>query len=130
RFVEAFGPVGFQRETFHPSYGLAESTVYVTGVREAVEPVVCRFSAAALASGRAELADRDAPDQRPLVGCGRPPDGSVVRIVDPETRKVLPAGRTGEIWVQSASVAAGYWGRPEETRAAFQARVADGSGGH
>ena len=31
RFVEAFGPCGFRREAFYPCYGLAESTLLVSG---------------------------------------------------------------------------------------------------
>ncbi len=49
-------------------------------------------------------------------------------IVDPVTQEMLPSGRVGEIWVQSRSVAQGYWGRPEETATTFGALLADGRG--
>ena len=58
------------------------------------------------------------------VGCGgitKP--GSRVRIVDPDTRLPCPADRIGEIWVDSATKAAGYFDRPEESRAALYAEV-------
>ena len=48
-----------------------------------------------------------------------------LRVVDPQTRRVAAAGRVGEVWVRSGCVAAGYWNRPEESRAAFENRVMD-----
>ncbi len=126
RFVEAFGPVGFRRAVFRPSYGLAESTVYVTGVRKEPEPVVRCFSGSALTGGCARLVDVDAPDSRRLVGCGRPPRGSSIVIVDPRTREALSDGKIGEIWTRGASVAAGYWARPDESRQVFAVALAGG----
>ena len=34
RFAEAFEPCGFRRQAFQPSYGLAEATLLVSGVRK------------------------------------------------------------------------------------------------
>ncbi|KAJ8605824.1 hypothetical protein CTAYLR_000592 [Chrysophaeum taylorii] len=36
-----------------------------------------------------------------------------VRIVDVDTRRVVPDGSPGEVWLSSESVARGYWGKPE-----------------
>lgn len=49
-------------------------------------------------------------------------------IVDPETRREMPRGETGEVWLSSPSVTAGYWGRPELTEEAFSARIAEEDG--
>lgn len=46
-----------------------------------------------------------------------------MRIIDPETLREMPLGETGELWVCSDSVAAGYWGKPELTKETFQARI-------
>lgn len=46
-----------------------------------------------------------------------------VKIVDPETKREVPVGETGELWVCSPSVAAGYWGKPELTEETFHARI-------
>lgn len=46
-----------------------------------------------------------------------------MKIVDPETRREMPVGETGELWVCSSSKAAGYWGRPELTAEAFHGRI-------
>jgi acyl-CoA synthetase (AMP-forming)/AMP-acid ligase II len=54
---------------------------------------------------------------------------SPVAIVDPDGLAECDSGRIGEIWVAGSSVAAGYWNRPDETREAFQARLAGTGGG-
>jgi acyl-CoA synthetase (AMP-forming)/AMP-acid ligase II len=64
------------------------------------------------------------PSVRRLVGCGRPHLGTRVAIVAPRTRRELPDGRVGEIWVAGPTVAAGYRNRPEETAATFGAELA------
>ena len=51
RFVEAFGPSGFRETTFAPSYGLAESTVYVSSRPQGTPLGILDVDAAALAAG-------------------------------------------------------------------------------
>jgi long-chain acyl-CoA synthetase len=46
--------------------------------------------------------------------CGQPATGVEVRITDAEGKDV-PPGTVGDILVRSASVMAGYWGKPEAT---------------
>ena len=50
-------------------------------------------------------------------------------MVDPDTRRPLPPGAVGELWVASRSVTAGYWNRPDATAAAFRATLAGGDRG-
>jgi amino acid adenylation domain-containing protein len=126
RFAEAFRPSGFRRESLFPCYGLAEATLFVSGGPRSEAPEVTAFSKPALEQGRVEEAPPGAP-ARPLVGCGIPAGGQRVAIVDPHSLVPCSAGTVGEIWVSSPTLAGGYWGRAEETRRAFDARLA-GSG--
>src|SRR5208283_1256726 len=71
-----------------------------------------------------EVAPED-PSAATLVGCGRPQGDQEVIIVDPETRRPCGADEVGEIWIAGPSVAQGYWGRPEQTKEAFSAYLAE-----
>ncbi|HKH45556.1 MAG TPA: amino acid adenylation domain-containing protein, partial [Thermoanaerobaculia bacterium] len=124
RFAEAFGPAGFRREAFYPCYGLAEATLFVAGGRHGAAPAVEGFAPAGLARGEAIPEGTG----RPLVGCGGTWAGQQIVVADPEAGARVEPGRIGEIWVAGASVAAGYWDRPEETARTFGARLTDGSG--
>ncbi|NBW85818.1 MAG: aminotransferase class I/II-fold pyridoxal phosphate-dependent enzyme [Planctomycetia bacterium] len=120
-FCEAFAPSGFRRQAFYPCYGLAESTLMVTGGMKFEPPVIRSFDASSIETGTA--APR-ATGGRRLVGSGRELDGQDVLIVDPATCEALPPGRVGEIWVSGPSVAQGYWNRSDESQATFGAMLA------
>jgi 8-amino-7-oxononanoate synthase/acyl carrier protein len=123
-FCEAFAPSGFRREAFFPCYGLAESTLMVTGGMKFEPPVIRAFDAGSIETGTAQTRPVKAAGARPLVGSGRELDGQDVLIVDPHSAEALPPGRVGEIWVSGPSVAQGYWNRPEESQATFGAMIA------
>ena len=53
--------------------------------------------------------------QRRIGTIGLPLPGTEARIVDPETREPLPAGREGELAVRGPQVMRRYWNMPEET---------------
>lgn len=109
RFTNVFGECGFRYEAFHPIYGLAESTAGVT----------CKTTHQAppgVDEGRVSCGHYTWLDQQ-LV------------IVDPLTLQPCREKVEGEIWLRSSGVAQGYWNRPEETRATFEAYLAsDGVG--
>ena len=122
-FCEAFAPCGFRREAFYPCYGLAESTLMVTGGMKFEPPVVRSFDASSIETGLAISRPSNAPAVRRLVGSGRELDGQDVLIVDPQTCDALPPGRVGEIWVSGPSVAQGYWKCGDASAATFGAML-------
>jgi thioester reductase-like protein len=127
RFAQAFAPFGFRREAFHPVYGLAECTLFVTSEAPSEAPVVEVFSSRGLELSRAEPAP-SARGGSALVSCGHPWAGTEVAVVNPETREEQAVGQVGEIWIRGVAVAAGYWGKEVETEEAFHATTADGKG--
>ncbi|HEX8967756.1 MAG TPA: fatty acyl-AMP ligase [Chloroflexota bacterium] len=115
RFADAFEPAGFRWEAFAPCYGLAESTLLVSGGRR--QPSVAL-------DWPSRARDESAPPQ-PLVSCGVLDSSRRVVIVDAEHLREVQQGHVGEIWVQGADVARGYWNRGAETLATFGGYLAD-----
>ncbi|MFE5597700.1 fatty acyl-AMP ligase [Streptomyces coelicoflavus] len=122
-FTEAFAPYGFDPAAMCPGYGLAENTLKATGSRQDREPAVLWLSTEALRDGTARQADEHTDGAVPLVSSGAAVGRTRVRIVDPATRRPLPEGRVGEIWVDGPCVAGGYLGRPVASEETFRARV-------
>lgn len=59
----------------------------------------------------------------PRSRCGQVARSLSAVIVDAEDGAELPDAHVGEIWLHGDDVTAGYWGRPDETRHAFGARL-------
>jgi acyl-CoA synthetase (AMP-forming)/AMP-acid ligase II len=111
RFEQAVVPLGFNLDALVPCYGMAETTLYVSGKspgrRYHTEP----------------SPERSTPP-RDVVSCGRVDPEHTVRIVDSTSLDSLSDGHIGEIWVAGPSVAAGYHNRHYLTRRVFGARIA------
>lgn len=127
QFTETFGPHGFRRTAFTPGYGLAEATLLVTMKRAGTETSFLHVEADALAESIVKESPASRRGTRTLVGCGEPLEETRVRIVSPTTVGECPPGVVGEVWLAGAGIGAGYWGKPEETDATFNATLA-GSG--
>ncbi|MFO1045731.1 MAG: aminotransferase class I/II-fold pyridoxal phosphate-dependent enzyme [Planctomycetaceae bacterium] len=124
RFIAKFGPFGLSLEKMFPCFGLAESTLFVTG-----GPYGKPAKRVRLAPVTSEpTTDSDAKPERWGVSCGVAAEGAQVVAVDPQTLTPRPDGKIGEIWVQSPSNATGYWNNPELSHQTFENRLADGSG--
>jgi acyl-CoA synthetase (AMP-forming)/AMP-acid ligase II len=111
RFEQATAPLGFNLDALVPCYGMAETTLYVSGKSPGrnyhTEP----------------LPEPSALPQD-VVSCGKVDPEHTVRIVEPASLEALSDGRIGEIWVAGPSVAAGYHDRHYLTRRVFGARIA------
>ncbi|MGW5354257.1 fatty acyl-AMP ligase [Streptomyces sp. NPDC004031] len=127
-FTERFAPAGFRPESFFPCYGMAETTLLVSGTPADRSPVHRTVDAAALEQGRLAEAGPEA-GTRTLVSSGvvDPADFSV-RIVDPDAHTEQPDGQVGEIWVKGASVSSGYWKRPDVNTRVFDAGIVSAGG--
>jgi acyl-CoA synthetase (AMP-forming)/AMP-acid ligase II len=125
-FVQKFAPYGFREEAFYPCYGMAEATLFVAGGSPTAKVVQLPVDAQHLVQNT--VVRREEEPSTVLVGCGKTYEDHVVRVVDPESLRVLPDGRIGELWLSGPSVACGYWDKPELTQAIFHAHTSNGEG--
>jgi acyl-CoA synthetase (AMP-forming)/AMP-acid ligase II len=123
RVNQTLAPAGFAPTAMRPTYGMAEVTLMATVTGETQHYLDA--DADALEQNRYTPANGRAVS---LVSSGAPAPGIEVRIVDRESCDALPEDRVGEIWLRSASVASGYYNRPDVTVETFHAHTADGAG--
>lgn len=128
RFATLFSSCGFRSEAFCPCYGLAEATLFVSGGLPKRRPKSISIRPTALKENRWEPLLHGDTGGRAVVSCGVVGAGTAIKIVDCSTMNECPPGQIGEIWVSGASVADGYWQRPDESRRTFRARLATGKG--
>ena len=124
RFARHFAPCGFRARAFYPCYGMAETTLFVSGGLKSAPPVRRQVERAALEPNRVVAAAENQADSRTIVGCGLAFFDKIA-IVNPESHTRSRAERVGEIWVSGLSVAQGYWNQPEVTEQTFKAYLAD-----
>lgn len=128
QFAATFRDYGFRASALHPCYGMAETTLIATGGWIDDPPKTIVLHQDALEKGCAiplphpRLADRPGKAVE-MVRCGRPLLSGQVKIVDPSTGRVLPAGRVGEIWISGPHVASGYWNKQDTNRQIFGQRL-------
>ncbi len=136
RFNEYFKNQGFSWEAFYPVYGMAETTLIITGGGSVERPRIESVSAQAISQNRVQLlALSDSrvkirhSDAIEIVGVGQKVLDQDVVIVDPETKKRLGQDQVGEIWVSGKHVGQGYWNNTQLSEEIFNARIKLDDGG-
>ena len=124
KFAEYFAPCGFKKEAFYPCYGMAESTLIITGGSKQAKPVIARFDSKALTENKA-IPSVNSATSTTLVGSGQNISGQKIVIANPDNLTKCNDREIGEIWATSNSVARGYWQRKEQTAEIFNAYLAD-----
>ncbi|MEO0469405.1 MAG: AMP-binding protein, partial [Bacteroidota bacterium] len=116
RFMDRFAVAGLKREVMLPVYGMAETTLIVTGgyIQESWK-TIWADSVAFGEEKRLVETHAGAPGSQPLVGCGHIRPGTELLIVDPQSLEICPEGYIGEIWVKNGSICIGYWNRPDQS---------------
>ena len=105
-FIAKVGAVGFDGSAFKNCYGLAETTLFVSGTA-LQEPMLAQsFCRASLRQQKAQ----PHPNGRKLYACGRPRDCDV-RVLSKEGTECAES-MVGEVVVRGGSVADGYQGQP------------------
>jgi acyl-CoA synthetase (AMP-forming)/AMP-acid ligase II len=113
RFCAFMRVTGLQQRQLLPTYGMAETTLFVSGK-------------ALNADLQWQTLSNDVA-ARPMVLHGST-SPLQVRIVNPQTYSYCSDGEVGEIWLQGANISQGYWGRPALNALQFRALTARGEG--
>ncbi|MBE8966699.1 fatty acyl-AMP ligase [Nostocales cyanobacterium LEGE 12452] len=119
-FSDKFQHYGFDPKVFSPCYGLAESTLFVSGGPRRTGSQILMLNQEVFESGQVEEAfDKG----KIVVNCGLVSSRLKVRIVAPETSEICEEKEIGEIWISGSSVAQGYWKNLEKTEECFHAQL-------
>ena len=127
KFVELYKPCGFKPEAFYPCYGMAEATLFITGIDATEYPSITYLDKKALNEDKVVAIAPDRPNSKAVVSCGHTWLGDEIIIVDPETKTQCASDRVGEIWAAGTGIGKGYWQREEQTANTFQATLANNS---
>ena len=120
-FEEKFSKYGFKKSAFMPCYGMAESTLFVSGAMKHKNP---SFVSMSRLHGN-ETEGYHIANIADYVGCGQP-SGLDLRIVDKDNRPLSPL-QIGEIWISGNSVSKGFWNYETEDNKYFRMKLADDS---
>jgi acyl-CoA synthetase (AMP-forming)/AMP-acid ligase II len=112
-FAKRFAPAGLRDDVLFPCYGLAETTLFVSGSANR-RAVVTKVDADRLKQHQFVPAEVGAD----LVSCGTPHDFDVL-IADTQTGEELAPDGIGEIWLRGPSVSKGYWRNDSAAKRAF-----------
>lgn len=119
RFARRFGAFGLRPSALTPVYGLAESAVGLAFPPLGRGPRIDWIDRAALSrEGVARPAPPGEAGSAAFAACGRPLRGHQIRIVD-EAGREMPERREGRLQFKGPSATAGYFRKPEATRALF-----------
>ena len=114
RFSEHFASCGFRKEAMFPCYGLAEASLFVTGVNVEEAPKVLNLNRKALSVRKIEVNETEGEGIH-LVSCGHTNGDQKCKVVHPDTLEVLEENQIGEIWISGPNVSQGYWSHRKET---------------
>ncbi|MEL7488911.1 MAG: AMP-binding protein, partial [Pseudomonadota bacterium] len=121
QFAEAFAPFGFDRKTFLPSYGLAETTLAITftdlDAPMAVDLVDMRhYNRSGVAQPASALTSDE--QKRAFVLCGKPLPGHALEVRN-DNGPVTKDRDVGRIFIKGPSVTPGYYSDPDASARMF-----------
>lgn len=129
KFVEDFAISKIKEEMLYPCYGMAETTLIVTGGVFSEKPKYLSINTSALSENKVIIEKENTPGTTDLVSSGKTWLNTKIEIVNPHTIKQVSENEVGEIWISGPTVATGYYGKPEESKMIFGAHISDTNDG-
>tara|TARA_R110002094_G_scaffold10142_2_gene19850 strand:+ start:1120 stop:2910 length:1791 start_codon:yes stop_codon:yes gene_type:complete len=127
-FSERFAAFGFASGALYPCYGLAETTLMLTGGTAGQGVQRLSLDRRELDVGRVCVACEPHAQAVDVVACGVTRGENEILVVDPDTGSELSEQQVGEIWARGPSVAAGYFEDDGATAERFAAQPNLGRG--
>lgn len=126
-FADAFGPLGFNRNAFLPSYGMAEATLAISfpqrGTPVSVDFVDMRhYTRSGIAQPASAVTSPE--HKRGFVLCGQPLHGHEIEVRD-ENSDALDERAVGRIFIKGPSLTPGYFANPEASAAMYDGKWLD-----
>jgi len=117
-FTNLFEPYGFKAEVFYPAYGMAETTLMISGGNRHENLKILCVDLKKIENNEVSLANHGEKMVH-IVGCGTPHLETVIKIVDPKTSKICSNFTVGEIHVKNENITTGYWENKIATKENF-----------
>lgn len=118
-FLQAFIPCGLKPEMLLAGYGMAESTLILTGTDPGIPPRYMALNGAMLEQNLVLPAGPDDADARWVTSNGKPLLDTKILIADPESCTVMDTGKVGEIWASGDTISRGYYGKSGPSGSVF-----------
>ncbi|MEM8612136.1 MAG: AMP-binding protein [Cyanobacteria bacterium P01_H01_bin.105] len=127
-FSATFASCGFKAKAFYPCYGLAETTLFVSGGHQDAPAKMRSLSRSDLSQGNVVEMPSVCETALSVVSCGSVFKDTEIIVVDPNSQQRCSTEKVGEIWLRGDSIAQGYWQNSDATQKSFKAYLPDGSG--
>jgi acyl-CoA synthetase (AMP-forming)/AMP-acid ligase II/acyl carrier protein len=118
-FTNKFAVSKFTEDQFYSCYGLAETTLIVTGGNRKEMPRYLQIDSDSLSKNEIEIVSETDYKGVDIVGCGHTWMDTSVKIVNHESKQKVGENKVGEVWVSGPTLATGYWKKQIETELTF-----------
>ena len=128
-FTDAFRKSNVRENQLYPCYGMAETTLLVTGGNSEDNPNYLDVDTSSLSKKDVVVCEKETEKTTSIVGSGHTWMDMRIEIVDPVSKMKCDKDRVGEIWIQGPTVAQGYWRNQEDSDNIFNAYIGDSTDG-
>jgi acyl-CoA synthetase (AMP-forming)/AMP-acid ligase II len=119
-FSKKFSVCGFSLQKFLPCYGMAETTLLISGKQHEKKPKIAHVDNELLENRKFA---KNTSSKLALVSSGSVHTSYTLQIVNPETKQLSLPQEIGELWVSGPCVSQGYWNKNKLNKEIFKAKL-------